>query len=1151
MKRAGNSRAALSGQGAAESGQKATPRMRRGLTWFGILLAPVTGRRNPLVRVAILLFDGVVLVALALFLAVLLAPGRELPAPDWLADRIEARVEGGLGGGSLTIGGVALSLADPGLPRAVLRDVSVVDEAGRTIADVPRISVSIAKGRLLRGRLEPRDLGVSGPSLVIRRDRDGRFDFGFGALGTGEARFGSIAEAMSAVDDFLELPSLAGIETVSIDNVTARLEDARAGRIWEGRGGTVTVTQGEQDLTIDAALRIAEARGGKDAPGGDGIWPEPSRVAVNITKRKGEPAASISATVDDLPAQGLAAQSPALAFLAPLSAPVSGSLLANIGGDGLGALYTTLELGAGSLVPGSGADPVAFDGARAYLRYEPTEQKLIFDELSVTAPALDIAASGHAYMSSARDDGDAWPDTLVAQLAFSDLRLDPEGLMAQPALFDEGALDVKVSLDPLRVEVGQAVLSREGALTRLVATGRAEAGPDGWDAAVDLSVDEIGADDLLALWPLDAVARTRSWVDERVRSGTLSNARAAIRIAPEERPVISLGWEFRDAVVQPLDTLPPITGAEGYATMTGDTYSMSLDAGEVVAPEGGSIDVAGSVFRIPDIRQRPATGEILWRSTSPLTATLSLLDQKPFEVMTKANRPVDIATGTAILEGTIRTPLRKGVQPDEVEWRMEGRLSGLSSGKIVEGKTLTAETLTLDASNDAIVIGGPGTLDGVPLTARWRQPLGPPETRGPGTVTGSVEISPRTIETFNIGLPPGTVTGSGTGELTLTLGKGTPPEFRLTSQLRGVGLSVPQIGWSKAPATAADLAVTGSLGKPPRVDRLVLDAPGLEATGAVTLKAGGGGLDRAVFSRIATGGWLDAAVTLRGRGRGVPPSLVLTGGTVDLRELPDGLGGEGGGSGGPGVPLSVSLDRLVVSGGISLTGVNGDLLLGDGVNGRITGSVNGAAPVAGLIGKTASGQQAVRVTSGDAGAVLRAAGLFRRALGGDLSLTLVSAGGPGRFDGTAIVQGTRVQGAPGLVALLNTISVVGLIEQVNGPGLLMDDVRAEFRLVPGAVEIERMSGTGPSIGISAAGVYDISRDRLAIQGVFSPIYAVNGIGQIISRPGEGLIGVNYSLRGPSSAPEISVNPLSVLTPGIFREIFRADPPRLARPGETQ
>ncbi len=64
-----------------------------------------------------------------------------------------------------------------------------------------------------------------------------------------------------------------------------------------------------------------------------------------------------------------------------------------------------------------------------------------------------------------------------------------------------------------------------------------------------------------------------------------------------------------------------------------------------------------------------------------------------------------------------------------------------------------------------------------------------------------------------------------------------------------------------------------------------------------------------------------------------------------------------------------------------------------------------------------------------------------------------------------------------------------------------------------------------------------------MQGVISPFYAVNAIGRIFSRKGEGgLVGFTFRLRGGPDDPRVDVNPLSLFTPGMFREIFRRSPP---------
>jgi hypothetical protein len=50
------------------------------------------------------------------------------------------------------------------------------------------------------------------------------------------------------------------------------------------------------------------------------------------------------------------------------------------------------------------------------------------------------------------------------------------------------------------------------------------------------------------------------------------------------------------------------------------------------------------------------------------------------------------------------------------------------------------------------------------------------------------------------------------------------------------------------------------------------------------------------------------------------------------------------------------------------------------------------------------------------------------------------------------------------------------------------------------------------------------------------------IGPLFTGPrGEGIFGITYAIKGPMAKPEVVVNPLSLITPGIFREIWQMTP----------
>jgi hypothetical protein len=165
-------------------------------------------------------------------------------------------------------------------------------------------------------------------------------------------------------------------------------------------------------------------------------------------------------------------------------------------------------------------------------------------------------------------------------------------------------------------------------------------------------------------------------------------------------------------------------------------------------------------------------------------------------------------------------------------------------------------------------------------------------------------------------------------------------------------------------------------------------------------------------------------------------------------------------------------------------------------------------------------------------------------------MVLVPSGGKGNYDGTLEITKTRLRNASAMAGLLNAISLVGLLQQLEGDGIHFSTVEGQFQLRNNGVTLKNISAVGPSMGITLDGWYDIKSKTVNFEGVTTPLYAVNGLfervfGSLMGRrKGEGLFSFTYTMRGPAADPKVSVNPLSILTPGMFREIFRSKAPEL-------
>lgn len=500
----------------------------------------------------------------------------------------------------------------------------------------------------------------------------------------------------------------------------------------------------------------------------------------------------------------------------------------------------------------------------------------------------------------------------------------------------------------------------------------------------------------------------------------------------------------------------------------------------------------------------------------------------------------DIATGRATVRGHIGIQMQPKPPRDAISYDLTADLGNVASAKIVPGHDLKLPKALMRFEDNKLSLEGQGTLSGLPVSGLWELPFEAGKAAEQSTVAGQFPLNTKMLDVFKVGLPAGTVQGEGRGDYKIVLAKDTAPRLTLEGNLNGVGLSIPTLGWSKSKGSDGQVTLTADLGEVPRIDQLALTAPGLTAAGQVNLRPEGG-LDAAIFDRVKLGSWLDAQVTLTGRGAGVPVAVTVNGGSIDMRAATFGSGGGGGSSGE--TPIDLKLDRLTISEGIVLTPFEANLkATSQGLSGRFEGRVSGKPVIRGTAAPQPNGT-AFRIKARNAGAVMREAGLFKSAKGGKMELVLAPAGGKGVYEGNLeITDDISVHNAPAMAELLSAISVIGLLQQLGGQGIPFTDVDARFRLDPEKVTIYEGAASGHSMGISMDGYYYLGSQQMQMQGVISPFYLVNSAGRIFARKGEGLVGFNYQIGGTATSPQVSVNPLSVLTPGIFRDIFRRSPP---------
>ena len=189
------------------------------------------------------------------------------------------------------------------------------------------------------------------------------------------------------------------------------------------------------------------------------------------------------------------------------------------------------------------------------------------------------------------------------------------------------------------------------------------------------------------------------------------------------------------------------------------------------------------------------------------------------------------------------------------------------------------------------------------------------------------------------------------------------------------------------------------------------------------------------------------------------------------------------------------------------------------------------------------------ISGNDAGELLRRGKFYENGYGGLFKASIFFKNKT-EMSGSLEIENFRIKNAPILAQIISSASIIGLLDNLNGNGLLFTKIDGSFDYKESKLTLTDGVAVGPSLGLTMGGYekYGQKQNTVNVNGLLSPVYILNGvikaiplIGKVLGGDkGEGVFGVSYKVQGNSSNPVVLVNPLSILTPGVFRKIFNIE-----------
>lgn len=695
--------------------------------------------------------------------------------------------------------------------------------------------------------------------------------------------------------------------------------------------------------------------------------------------------------------------------------------------------------------------------------------------------------------------------------------------------------DGAVAIDRLDIDFGLPTLSVTGKIAGIGKTPRlrARARLEG------MTMSALGR-----YWPKGIAKGARRWLSANLNQGDVRDvdARLVASFPPAgariERVDVTLGLDR--ATVHYLKPLPPVTHAKGTVTIDRDRVQIAVEEGRVddLRIASGRIDIAGlSVDR--------AHLTLETRVSGPVATALSVLDHPRLRYASKVGLVPGQVRGTLSTRIQGSFPLIDALALEDTALNATGTLDAAAADGVFLGQDLTAGALRFALDTKGMKIEGDARLSGIAAAVGWQEDFtGTAETLRRYTVGARLTEPER--KRFGVSLGPA-VKGPLSVDAAYEVSSDRTERVAGTLDTTEAELALAPLEWWKPPGVAGRAAfeIAVENGEASAIRIASLAAGDLRAAGRLSLDRGR--IRRIEIDNFSVPGRFDIAGMLT-RDEASGWTVDTRGQLFDAAPLQRLIEGETGASLPP-LRIAARFGRAKLTEGRTIRDMS--LIADRRADGwraiDLAGSFGNGKRFDLSYRPGESGGQ-FRIESEDAGEIFGLVGDTRWVRGGRVAMSAKRGTGDetGLWKGELVLRDFVLTGAPRLVEALRVASLGSLSEELGGRGVGVQKLTVPFDYDGSTIRISEGRVFGTGFGATGHGTIDVDEETLKIDGTLIPAYQLNaalgelpGIGILFS--GEkhgGLFAAPYAIRGKIEKPSFSVNPLGVLTPGVFRNIFR-------------
>ena len=685
-------------------------------------------------------------------------------------------------------------------------------------------------------------------------------------------------------------------------------------------------------------------------------------------------------------------------------------------------------------------------------------------------------------------------------------------------------------------------------------------------ASITAETAKLKLDDLTKYWPRYLGESGWIWCKESLFDGEAKNAKFKFDFAYDKnkKNIVFKNLEGQvgaeNATVLYLNGMPKIKNAYGLVTFTKDTININIDKGI-----SDGVILTGGYVKLYDLDKYNNYADIRLIAESSVTDVLKLIDNPPLNFVKEMNIPADKLSGQTTTDLSLKFELKDDLKPEEVKVEVNADIKDVSIADIIKGKGLKSDELKLFVNNDYLKLSGKAEADGIPVDLVLQENFNQKSDKSNYKIIFKLddEIKKKLgIETEILNSPY--IEGYAIVTADISVSQTEQAKVSLSADIQNAAIDYSFLGFRKLYGSEGKITAEMIINKDKleSIPSFALSKPDFNLTGKISLNKDGS-LKQVDIQKVR-GPKTNARAQIEWTG--TPKDRLIkinvSGNSYNLtpffdrqnendkkkQNLSTDTSSDDDWENVTDTDINIAVNKLWTNPKVPITNFAGAAKLRHGVGVHeihLVGNYGNSKEVKlkADYSPRPNNEYYLLINSNNAGSTFKVLRIYDNISGGNLKIEGKRSKDKD-FVGHASIRDFNLHNTPVLAKVLSVASLTGIVGMLSGEGIAFSHLDAPFEYKNKVLKVEDAKAFGNVLGITMSGTYNWNNEEIKGEGVIAPAYSINSflgkiplVGNLLAGKDGTVFAANYSVSGTINDTDVSINPLSALSPGSLKDWF--------------